>query len=134
MPLQSLKETTLLRWFAHETSIRITTPITQIVMTVELENYDGKGIFLAREAGETLGEMTFVRAGYSDLIIIDHTFVQPRHRGKQVGRELVQAAVNYARDTGVRIMPQCPYVVAEFARHPEYADVLAEKIVPPSKA
>ena len=58
-------------------------------------------------------------------IIADHTGVPPQYRGQGIAEQLVKAAMEHARDTGGRIVPVCSYVVAQFRRHPEWADLQA---------
>lgn len=69
-------------------------------------------------------EMTYSRASPT-LIIIDHTAVHEALRGRGVGVELVQRAVEDARREGFRIIPLCPFAKAQFERHAEWADVLS---------
>jgi len=60
------------------------------------------------------------------LRVADHTFVPPEMRGRGVAQLLVEALIADAREQGFRIVPQCSYVAAQFRRHPEWADLLAE--------
>lgn len=60
------------------------------------------------------------------LRIANHTFVPPEMRGRGIARQLVEALVEDARDQGFKIVPQCSYVAAQFRRHPEWSDLLAE--------
>jgi predicted GNAT family acetyltransferase len=84
---------------------------------------DGKrGAFLIDREGETLAIMTYTVAG-AQLVIIDHTEVGESLRGTGAGRALVEAAVQWARGTGTRIMPLCPFARSVFDRTPEFADV-----------
>jgi predicted GNAT family acetyltransferase len=53
------------------------------------------------------------------------TFVPPADRGRGVGARLVQAAVEYARAEGLRIIPSCWYVAQWIREHPEHADLVA---------
>lgn len=70
-----------------------------------------------------IGEVTFQYAG-DEIMIIDHTFVNPDFRGLGIAEDLVKHVVELARKEGKVIMPLCPFVAAEFKRKPEYADVL----------
>lgn len=80
--------------------------------------------FLGSEQGE-LGEMTYVYAG-PDKIIIDHTEVDPILRGQNAGKRLVEAAANWAREAGLKIIPLCPFTKATMLKNRElYKDVLA---------
>lgn len=56
-------------------------------------------------------------------IIVDHTGVPDALRGTGVGHTLVAALVADARAEGYKIVPLCPFVNRERAKHPEWADV-----------
>ena len=71
-----------------------------------------------------MGRPIVMSSGFVTLAIVDHTYVDPSLRGSGVGRALVEAIVGWARETGVRILPLCPYARATFSRHPELRDVL----------
>ena len=49
----------------------------------------------------------------------------PAIEGHGVGSKLVRGALDAARDQGLRVVPQCPFVAAYIKRHPEYEDLLA---------
>ena len=58
------------------------------------------------------------------LMIIDHTEVSDGLRGKNVGYQLVHAAVDYARTHDIKILPLCPFAKAVFDKKAEeFADV-----------
>ena len=44
-------------------------------------------------------------------------------KGKGVGRALVEALVADARASGYKVIPLCPFVKAQYGRHPEWSDV-----------
>lgn len=88
----------------------------------EREEGETKGRYLVRLAG-AVAEMTYSRAGET-MIIIDHTEVPDAMRGRSVGQALVRRAVEDARADGRSIVPLCPFAKAQFARHPEWHDVL----------
>lgn len=73
--------------------------------------------------GRQLAEMTYVWAG-EERIIIDHTEVSDELRGKGVGKQLVAAAVDFARARSIHIVPLCPFAKGVFRRAPEFRDVL----------
>lgn len=58
-------------------------------------------------------------------IVFTHTKVPPSLEGRGVGSTLIRAALDSARDRGLRIVPQCPFVAAYIAKHPEYRGLLA---------
>ncbi len=90
-------------------------------MNIEHQTEKKGGIFFAKEGDVVIGEMTYIWG--DERMIIDHTFVLGNHRGKGVAEQLVKSAVDYARENGFKIVPVCPYVVSEFKRHLDYADV-----------
>ena len=75
------------------------------------------------EQGKRLAELTFSKAG-DKRIIIDHTDVSDALRGKGAGKQLVSAAVDYARKNGLKILPLCPFAKSVFDKVPEFSDVL----------
>jgi uncharacterized protein len=54
------------------------------------------------------------------------TYVPGSDRGRGHAALLVEAAVDYARGEGLRIIPTCWYVAHWFQRHPEHADLLSD--------
>ena len=67
--------------------------------------------------------MTWSNAG-SEIMIIDHTFVDSAYRGQGLAEKLVAAGVEVARNEGKKIIPLCPFAKKEFDEITEYADVL----------
>ncbi len=67
--------------------------------------------------------MTYVWAGEQKMII-DHTEVDPSLKGKGVGKQLVNAAVEKARAGNFKIVPLCPFAKAVLEKSEEYADVI----------
>jgi len=91
---------------------------------IELQDFGNKGRYV-HVAGSDEAEMTFVKVGDTQ-IIIDHTEVPPVFRGQGIGEALVTRAVEDARKKGLKIRPLCPFAAAQFRRHPEWSDVLAQ--------
>lgn len=98
--------------------------MTEPAYTVEREEDERRGRYFVRLAPGAEGEMTF-RKTAPHVIAIDHTGVPPAFRGRGIAELLVERAIADARAAGVRILPLCSYVVAQFRRHPEWADLLA---------
>lgn len=87
-------------------------------MEIQQFNRESKGHFKAVENGKEAGIMTYSWAG-KDKFIIDHTDVSPEFKGKNVGKQLVMAAVNYAKENNVKIIPLCPFAKSVFDKTPE---------------
>ncbi|MFD1393506.1 GNAT family N-acetyltransferase [Lacticaseibacillus jixianensis] len=80
--------------------------------------------FLTDEHGKLIAEVTYQEIDDGQNFVIDHTFVDPVLRGQGVAGQLVRAVVDEARTAGKKIEPLCTFARHEFAKRPEYADVL----------
>lgn len=56
---------------------------------------------------------------------IDHTGVPKAIGGRGVAGDLMQAALDFARSEGLKVVPACSYAAAYIERHPAYADLRA---------
>lgn len=83
------------------------------------------GRFTATAEGrEGEAEITYTRCG-TDLISADHTGAPESLRGTGAAAALVAHMVELARNEGFRIIPICPYVRAQYEKHPEWEDVMS---------
>jgi len=86
----------------------------------------GGGVFALDREGRRVAEMTYRRLDGS-RVVIDHTFVDPSLRGHGVARQLLDAAVAWARNTGTQLEATCSYDVVQFARDASLRDVQASR-------
>jgi hypothetical protein len=90
-------------------------------VTLKLNNV-GRGAFVIEENDERLGEMEIGIAGGN--LVVYHTEVSDKLKGQGAGGKLLDAMVAHARQHQLKVVPLCPYVLAQFKRHTEqYADV-----------
>ena len=82
-----------------------------------------EGTFRAMEGEVEAGIMTYTWQD-AHTFTIEHTIGSPDFKG--VGLKLLDKAVAFARDKGVKIIPQCPFAQKMFERKPELGDVLAQ--------
>ena len=75
------------------------------------------------DGGEAVLAYQPLSGGTLDL---QHTEVPEQARGEGVGDALVRAAITYARQEGVRLVPTCPYVAAWVRRHPDQQGVFVD--------
>ena len=92
-------------------------------MDVQLKlNEKGHGAFFIMEKEEQLGEMVISIA--DNALTVYHTEVDPKAEGRGLAKQMLDTMVQYARDHQLKVIPLCPYVLAQFKRHPkEYADL-----------
>ena len=83
---------------------------------------DGKGSFFIDQEGERLAEMV-IRIEDNNLTVY-HTEVSEKLKGQGVATKLLSTMVAYAREHQLKVIALCPYVSAQFKRHPEeYKDI-----------
>jgi predicted GNAT family acetyltransferase len=83
-----------------------------------------RGAFVVDRDGRRLASLSYTVAGAT--VILDHTDVDDSLRGTGAGRQLVKAAVDWARAEKQRLMPLCPFARSVFDKTPEYGDVLVD--------
>lgn len=59
-----------------------------------------------------------------DTLVYDHTIVPEALSGQGIGSQLVKHALNYAREQGKQIVPQCSFVAHYINKHPEYQELI----------
>ncbi|HEU5292979.1 MAG TPA: GNAT family N-acetyltransferase [Cyclobacteriaceae bacterium] len=90
---------------------------------IELKWESGqKGAFVIEEGTERLAEMAI---GISDKnLTVYHTNVADKLKGQGVAQKLLDTMVDYARKHNLKVIALCPYVHAQFKRHPDkYEDI-----------
>ncbi|MBQ9338759.1 MAG: N-acetyltransferase [Paludibacteraceae bacterium] len=123
-------------------------------MTTEIRHTENgeSGIFTAWQNDIQVGEMTYLRSGVvstgnserktccadinaieangaskrfaTEQMVINHTQVFDGYEGQGIARQLVMAAVDFARENNRTILPVCSYAKAMLTRTDEYQDVL----------
>jgi predicted GNAT family acetyltransferase len=90
-------------------------------ITLKLDQ-DGKGSFFIDQEGERLAEMVISIADKN--LTVYHTEVSEKLKGQGIATRLLSTMVAYAREHKLKVIPLCPYVLAQFKRHPEeYKDI-----------
>ncbi|CAN5685934.1 GNAT family N-acetyltransferase [soil metagenome] len=93
-------------------------------MQVQRQESGGKGSFYIKDDGQKSALMTYKKSGENE-ITIDHTEVDEVMQSKGLGKQMVSAAVEYARENDIKIVPVCPFVKKIIDETPEYQDVLS---------
>lgn len=92
-------------------------------MLIQQKQVGHKGKFYVEEDGKELAEMVYSMPS-PDKLIIEHTEVDDELRGKNVGLQLVNSAVEYARANNMKILPLCTFAKSVFDRKAAFHDVL----------
>lgn len=89
-----------------------------------IQHDQDKRIFYYITEGEESHLMYSVLSG--GVLAYNHTYVPPALRGKGIAADLVKTALDFAREEGLKVKPNCSYVRLYMRRHPEYHDLTAE--------
>ncbi len=92
-------------------------------MQIQHQAVGRKGAFFVEENGEWLAELSYSKPS-EDKMIIDYTEVSEDLRGQDVGTQLVEAAVEFARSEKLQIIPECSFTKSVLEKHPEFNDVV----------
>jgi uncharacterized protein len=81
-----------------------------------------RGAFVIETEGERVAEMEIAISNGN--LTVYHTEVAEALKGQGIASKLLSTMVSYARANKLKVIPLCPYVHAQFKRHPEeYADI-----------
>lgn len=70
-----------------------------------------------------MAELAYTRSG--ERITFVHTEVPKADEGQGVGSALAEAGLSFARENGLAVVPQCPFVAHYVREHPDTQDLLA---------
>ena len=62
-----------------------------------------------------------------DKVVLTHTIVPERFSGQGLGSKLAHGTFEAIRSSGRTAVLLCPFMAAYYARHPEYADIVASE-------
>lgn len=93
------------------------------MVTVTREEGTGALEFVLRVDGERLGSLDYTLPEPA-VMRIEYVEVAPELRGSGLGQQLVAAAVDWARESGRKIVPICGYARAVITRDPSMSALL----------
>jgi predicted GNAT family acetyltransferase len=91
--------------------------MTDRKVTIEREEINGATEFVLRLDGERYGFLEFTRPE-GGIMRIEYVEVASELRGTGLGKQLVETAVTFAKDAGLRVVPICSYARAVIQRDP----------------
>ncbi len=74
------------------------------------------------EAGSRTAFLNYILR--EKVITLTHTEVPSALNGRGIGTALVKAGLDYAREHGLRVVPQCPFVTDFISAHPQYQSLV----------
>ncbi len=92
-------------------------------MNINHNDTGTEGAFSITKEGTQAALLTYTKIG-NDRISLDHTEVNASLRGEGAGKELVKAAVDFARKSNLKIVPKCPFAAHVFEEEKDWQDVL----------
>lgn len=78
------------------------------------------------DKGNILGEVDYPYIS-SNVVDVNHTFVDISLRGKSIANLLLTHAFNYFRENNIKVKASCSYAIKWLDNHREYADLMIEK-------
>jgi uncharacterized protein len=74
---------------------------------------------------ETSGQVSVLEYKLqADKIFLTHTEVPPAVERQGIGSTLAHAAMEYARRSGLKVVPICPFIQEYLGAHPEYSSLV----------
>jgi predicted GNAT family acetyltransferase len=86
------------------------------------DNEDHKR-FEAYLDGRLAGVLTYTRT--DSVAVYPHTKVSEAYEGRGIGGLLTRTALDDARTRGLKVDPECPFIAAWIAKHPDYKDLVS---------
>lgn len=84
---------------------------------VAVRNNEAEGRFEAGSDGP-VAVLEYQLSG--DDLVLTHTEVAPELEGQGLAGKLARAALEHARERGLKVVPMCSFVATYIRRHPEY--------------
>jgi predicted GNAT family acetyltransferase len=60
----------------------------------------------------------------NDKMDLDHTYTNPDLRGKGLAAQVVRAALEYAKENNMKVIPTCSYVRSFISKNEEYKELV----------
>ena len=92
-------------------------------MDIQNEESEKKGEFFVEKEGERVAKLQYFHSREGEIVVY-HTEVDDSLSGQGVGKKLVAAVANYAREQKAKIHATCTYAHKILSGSDEYRDLL----------
>jgi predicted GNAT family acetyltransferase len=89
---------------------------------IQHDEDEKEGAFYVEQKGHRVAELVYRKE--RDRMIIQHTEVDESLQGKNIGFQLVEQGVKYARAANLKIVPLCVFAKKVIETHEAFHDVL----------
>jgi predicted GNAT family acetyltransferase len=103
----------------HVTRPAHNAPMADVPLTI-VHNVDRRRF--EASLGDDVAHADYLLRG--GVMRMHHTFVPRSFEGRGIAGALVRAALAHARENGLRVAPDCPYVLSYMRRHADTHDLL----------
>jgi len=88
--------------------------------------YEEGRIYSKNEGNELMAETTYINAG-ENIVVINHTYVNPALRGQGVAGKMMEVVAEHFRKNGLRANATCSYAREWFKKNNyKYSDILSD--------
>ena len=88
--------------------------------------YEEGRIYSKNEGNELMAETTYINAG-ENIVVINHTYVNPALRGQGVAGKMMEVVAEHFRKNGLRANATCSYAREWFKKNKDkYSDILSD--------
>lgn len=88
--------------------------------------YEEGRIYSKNQGNELMAETTYINAG-ENIVVINHTYVNPALRGQGVAGKMMEVVAEHFRKNGLRANATCSYAREWFKKNNDkYSDILSD--------
>lgn len=89
--------------------------------------YEPYQVSVKDEEGKVIILATFPKFNDHNVVVINHTYVDPSLRGQGVASVLMKETCEHIKTLGYKMVATCPYAVVWLKRHHEYDELIDQE-------
>ena len=95
--------------------------------SLEIVNNEEKKRYEA-DLGDAVAMIEYIPT--KKMIVFTHTEVPRAYEGQGIANKMIRYVLDEARASHLQVNPMCPFVKLFISRHPEYRDIVPERLRP----